>query len=318
MRVLVVWLLVLVLGLFWGLRPPSPGLKRVEGGVVYGRDGLRLFAQVCLPQGATDRAVILVPGGFGPPTVEMERRCRLYAEKGVVALVPHLRGRGKSEGKVTGCLKEAEDLALLARLLPRLGVRRYAFAGYSLGACVALKAAALEGRARGVAFVIGPVDFAEQVGILRKTRPDALALARGLRWASGGLSGLLRKADPPAPRGPPWGPPSHPAGGQRPPYSPHAGLPPKGCAGGSRPQGAPGGPHPGRPSLDPTPHQGPGLPQAHGVWPLGGGPSGPLPQPPPCGGSRHGGPGGAVCPGLAPLRVQKGYGLGQHPFNKSF
>ncbi|MFN4071259.1 MAG: alpha/beta hydrolase family protein [Thermus caldifontis] len=179
-----VWLLVLGLGLFWGLRPASPGLKRVEGGVVYGRDGLRLFAHVCLPQGATDRAVILVPGGFGPPTLDMEKRCRLYAEKGVVALVPHLRGRGKSEGKPTGCLEEAEDLALLARLLPSLGVRYHAYAGYSLGACVALKAAALEGRARGVAFVIGPVDFAEQVGILRKTRPDALE-----RWRKvfGGL-----------------------------------------------------------------------------------------------------------------------------------
>ncbi|MFN4072969.1 MAG: alpha/beta hydrolase family protein [Thermus sp.] len=184
MRAFAVWLLVLSLGLFWGLGWASPGLKRVEGGVVYGRDGLTLFAQVCPARGAADRAVILVPGGFGPPTADMEKRCRLYAGKGVMALVPHLRGRGKSEGKPTGCLEEAEDLALLARLLTRLGIRYHAYAGYSLGACVALKAAALEGRARGVAFVIGPVDFAEQVEILRRTRPDALA-----RWREvfGGL-----------------------------------------------------------------------------------------------------------------------------------
>ncbi|WP_298631394.1 prolyl oligopeptidase family serine peptidase [uncultured Thermus sp.] len=184
MRAFAVWLLALALGLFWGLRSASPGLKRVEEGVVYGREGVSLFAQVCSPQGAADRAVILVPGGFGPPTLDMEKRCRLYAEKGVVALVPHLRGRGKSEGKVTGCLEEAEDVALMARLLPQMGIRRHAYAGYSLGACVALKAAALEGRARGVAFVIGPVDFAEQVEILRKTRPDALE-----RWREvfGGL-----------------------------------------------------------------------------------------------------------------------------------
>ncbi|WP_244187479.1 alpha/beta hydrolase family protein [Thermus tenuipuniceus] len=185
MRVLAAWFVVLVLGLFWGLRSASPGLlKRVEGGVVHGWDGVTLFTQVCPPQGTTDRGVILVPGGFGPPTADTEKRCRLYAEKGVVALVPHLRGRGKSGGKPTGCLKEAEDLALLARFLPRLGVRYHAYAGYSLGACVALKAAALEGRARSVAFVIGPVDFAEQVEILRRTRPDALA-----RWREvfGGL-----------------------------------------------------------------------------------------------------------------------------------
>ncbi|WCM38796.1 dipeptidyl aminopeptidase [Thermus antranikianii] len=184
MRTLGVWLLLLALGLFWGLRSANPGLKKVEGGVVYGRDGVTLFAQVCLPEGTTDRAVVLVPGGFGPPTEGMEKRCRFYAEKGVVALVPHLRGRGKSGGKVSGCLGEAEDLVLLARLLPRLGIKHYAYVGYSLGACVALKAAALEGRARGVVFVIGPVDFVEQVEILRRSRPEALA-----RWREvfGGL-----------------------------------------------------------------------------------------------------------------------------------
>ncbi|WP_240695271.1 hypothetical protein [Thermus caldilimi] len=114
----------------------------------------------------------------------MRRRCRAWAERGLLAVVPHLRGRGRSGGRVTGCLEEAEDLAHLVRLLSQLGVRQHAYAGYSLGACVALKAAALEGRARGVAFVIGPVDFAEQVEILRRARPEAL-----LRWREvfGGL-----------------------------------------------------------------------------------------------------------------------------------
>ncbi|MDM7323607.1 MAG: dipeptidyl aminopeptidase [Thermus sp.] len=174
MKALGVWFPILTLGLFLGVLRVDPGLARVEGGVVYERDGVSLFAHVCSPQGVTDRAVILVPGGFGPPTGEMEGRCRRYAEKGVMALVPHLRGRGRSGGRVTGCLEEAEDVAFLARLLPRLGIRRHAYAGYSLGACVALKAGAREGKARGVAFVIGPVDFAEQVEILRKTRPGAL------------------------------------------------------------------------------------------------------------------------------------------------
>ncbi|GLV47962.1 hypothetical protein TJA_11200 [Thermus sp. LT1-2-5] len=167
------------------LARPSPEGFRLEGdGLRYLREGVSLYALLCRPQGVAEGAVLLVPGGFGPPTPGMEARCRRYAEKGLLALVPHLRGRGRSGGKITGCLAEAEDLAHLARLLPRLGVRRHAYAGYSLGACVALRAAAREGASRGVAFVIGPVDFAEQVALLRRTRPEALG-----RWREvfGGL-----------------------------------------------------------------------------------------------------------------------------------
>lgn len=177
-----VWLFLLLplLGMQGGLAP----LERVPGGVFYRREGVRLFAEVCSPSRPPLGALLLVPGGFGPPTEAMRERCRRFAEKGFLALIPHLRGRGRSGGRITGCLEEAEDLALLARLLPHLGVRGHAYAGYSLGACVALKAAALEGKARGVAFVIGPVDFAEQVALLRPTRPEALA-----RWREvfGGL-----------------------------------------------------------------------------------------------------------------------------------
>lgn len=162
----------------------SRSWEQVPGGILYQREGISLFAELCPPRGSVSRALVLVPGGFGPPTEAMRRRCRAWAERGFLAVVPHLRGRGRSGGRVTGCLEEAEDLARLVRLLPQLGVRHHAYAGYSLGACVALKAAALEGRARGVAFVIGPVDFAEQVEILRRTRPEALP-----RWREvfGGL-----------------------------------------------------------------------------------------------------------------------------------
>lgn len=152
----------------------SPAWERVPGGILYQREGVRLFAELCLPRGLATQALVLVPGGFSPPTEAMRKRCREWAAKGFLAVVPHLRGRGRSGGRITGCLEEAEDLALLAQLLPRFGVRRHAYVGYSLGACVALKAAALEGRARGVALVIGPVDFAEQVEILRRSRPEAL------------------------------------------------------------------------------------------------------------------------------------------------
>ncbi|GAB5602981.1 hypothetical protein FJNA_15060 [Thermus sp. FJN-A] len=170
------WLFLFLLPLLGAEVGPAP-LERVPGGVFYRREGVRLFAEACFPSGPPMGALLLVPGGFDPPTETMRARCRLWAERGFLALVPHLRGRGKSGGRITGCLEEAEDLALLARLLPRLGVGRHAYAGYSLGACVALKAAALEGRARGVAFVIGPVNFAEQVALLRRTRPEAL-----MRW----------------------------------------------------------------------------------------------------------------------------------------
>lgn len=174
----------LFLALLFLLGGGSPSWERVPGGILYQREGVRLFAELCLPQGRASRALVLVPGGFGPPTEAMGERCRRWAARGFLAVVPHLRGRGRSGGRITGCLEEAEDLALLGRILPQLGVRAHAYAGYSLGACVALKAAALEGKARGVAFVIGPVDFAEQVEILRRTRPEALA-----RWREifGGL-----------------------------------------------------------------------------------------------------------------------------------
>ncbi|GGN01031.1 hypothetical protein GCM10007092_13850 [Thermus composti] len=175
------WLLLFlgVLGL-----GEAPSFRLEGSGIRYLRDGVPLYAELCRPQGAARAAVLLVPGGFGPPTGSMRERCRRYAAKGLLAAVPHLRGRGKSGGRVTGCLEEAEDVAQLARLLPRLGVVRHAYAGYSLGACVALKAAAREGASRGVAFVIGPVDFAEQVALLRRSRPEALE-----RWREvfGGL-----------------------------------------------------------------------------------------------------------------------------------
>ncbi|GAA5335034.1 MULTISPECIES: alpha/beta hydrolase family protein [Thermus] len=184
MRVLWFFLALALLGLWGALGPPGVSFRLEDQGLRYAREGVSLYAHLCRPSGKAEAAVLLVPGGFGPPTEAMGERCRRYAEKGFLAVVPHLRGRGKSGGGITGCLEEAEDLAHLARLLPRLGVRRHAYAGYSLGACVALKAAAWEGASRGVAFVIGPVDFAEQVALLRRSRPEALK-----RWREvfGGL-----------------------------------------------------------------------------------------------------------------------------------
>jgi len=172
-----IWLFPPLLALaLWAALRPQPFTWEGEG-IRYQRAGVGLFAQLCRPLGAIQGAVLLVPGGFGPPTASMLARCRSWAEQGFLGVVPHLRGRGKSEGRITGCLEEAEDLAHLARLLPRLGANRHAYAGYSLGACVALKAAALEGNAKGVVFTIGPTDFEEQVAILRRSRPEALA-----RW----------------------------------------------------------------------------------------------------------------------------------------
>lgn len=169
--------LPLLLGLL-ALGTLAPPRVRLEaGGVAYTRQGVELFAELCRPRGASEGAIVLVPGGFGPPNPTMAERCRIWAERGFLGVVPHLRGRGRSRGQITGCLEEAQDLAHLARLLPALGARRHAYAGYSLGACVALKAAALEGGSAGVVFAIGPVDFEEQAAILRRTRPEALA-----RW----------------------------------------------------------------------------------------------------------------------------------------
>ncbi len=164
--------------LLWALRQVQEGGFRLEaGGVAYLRQGVGLFAELCRPRGTPRGAVLLVPGGFGPPNPTMAERCRAWAERGFLGVVPHLRGRGGSGGRITGCLEEGEDLAHLARFLPRLGVRRHAYLGYSLGACVALKAAALERGSSGVVFAIGPVDFEEQARILERTRPEALA-----RW----------------------------------------------------------------------------------------------------------------------------------------
>ncbi|WP_460389164.1 hypothetical protein [Thermus thalpophilus] len=127
--------------------------------------------------------------------------------------------------------------AHLARLLPRLGVRRPAYLGLlprglwgsqSGGPERGLQGGGLCHRARGLRLAGGPPP-AKPPGGLR-------ALAGGLRRPPRGLPRLLRPAKPLAGGGAPASSPPRPPGGQRPPHPP-----PRPAASGARGRGWGGG-----------------------------------------------------------------------------
>ncbi|GEM45857.1 alpha/beta hydrolase family protein [Deinococcus cellulosilyticus] len=146
--------------------------------VTYLSEGLKIDALVCAPQNlkAGTPLLMLEHGGFDTETDP--RKCNEYAQMGYVIAQSAYRGQGRSEGKVEACLGEVNDsLALKQVVQDRLKTQGVVHVGVSLGGCIALKAAAQQKDVKGVAILVTPMDFAQQIRILRATRPDALS-----RW----------------------------------------------------------------------------------------------------------------------------------------
>ncbi|AFZ68191.1 alpha/beta hydrolase family protein [Deinococcus peraridilitoris] len=167
---------------------PRPAAVLVEG-FDYQVDGLRIRGIVCRPDGQAGRPLLnMVHGGLDSPVDK--NNCRRFARLGYVVAASALRGQGGSEGKPEVCGREVDDVQTLRDLVQeryRTDARRVAYLGVSLGGCIAVKAAAREGDVRAVVTLLSPTNFAEQLDLLRPTRPDAVA-----RWEAL-LGGPYRK-----------------------------------------------------------------------------------------------------------------------------
>lgn len=146
--------------------------------VTYQNSDLKIDALVCAPQTLKSGTPLLMLEHGGFDTETDPRKCEEYARMGYVIAQSAYRGQGRSEGKVEACLGEVSDsLALKQVVQDRLKTQGVVHVGVSLGGCIALKAAAQQKDVKGVAILVTPMDFAQQIRILRATRPDALS-----RW----------------------------------------------------------------------------------------------------------------------------------------
>ncbi|MDW8482192.1 MAG: alpha/beta fold hydrolase [Meiothermus sp.] len=163
------------------LRPSSAEpVQRYEGWL---RRDVALYVEVCRPDGQGPfPTVLLVHGGQWGPTASLRALCWGWAQRGYLVVLPHLRGQGKSQGRVSLCGDEAADLPPLVRALrDHGGSERVALVGFSMGACVALKAAQGAPWVAGVAHVLGPTDLVEQLELLRSAgRLEAVARRQAL------------------------------------------------------------------------------------------------------------------------------------------
>ncbi len=158
--------------------PVSKGPVRTER-LTYRVDGLQIRALVCRPDQRPGRPLLnLVHGGLDSAVDEAV--CRRFAQLGYVVAASALRGQGGSQGRPEICGGEVNDVRALSSLVQqryRADPRRVAYLGVSLGGCIAIKAAALAGRVQAVVTLLSPTDFAEQLQLLSRNRPDAV-----IRW----------------------------------------------------------------------------------------------------------------------------------------
>ncbi|PYE56218.1 alpha/beta hydrolase family protein [Deinococcus yavapaiensis] len=138
---------------------------------------LDVNALVCRPDGRAKRPLLnFVHGGLD--TKYDVANCTRFARLGWVVAQSGLRGQNGSEGHPELCLGEVDDVLALARVAREkydTDVRRVSYLGVSLGGCVALKAAARDPNATAVVTFVTPTDFAQQLDLLKRTRPDAVS-----------------------------------------------------------------------------------------------------------------------------------------------
>ncbi|GII92722.1 alpha/beta hydrolase [Sinosporangium siamense] len=120
------------------------------------KDGVRIDAVHTPSRGPGDLCVVIAHGFTGSWRERTSRRIAhvFSAFGGVVAF--DFRGHGRSGGLSTVGDEEVLDVAAAVRHARTLGYARVAVAGFSMGAAVALRHAALHGGVDAVASVSGP------------------------------------------------------------------------------------------------------------------------------------------------------------------
>ena len=94
-------------------------------------------------RGGDPREVAILLHGHGRSRWDSLRRIRPWAERASLVVLPDLRGHGEAPGRSTLARREADDVAtLVAEVLREHPASRITLAGHSLGAVVAIHAAA--------------------------------------------------------------------------------------------------------------------------------------------------------------------------------
>lgn len=152
--------------------PPKVLLDRFS----YRVGNLGVNALVCRPDERANRPLLnFVHGGLD--TKYDVANCERFARLGWVVAQSGLRGQNGSDGRPELCLGEVEDVLALARVVREkfaTDPRRVSYLGVSLGGCIALKAAARDANTTAVVTLVSPTDFAQQLDVLRRTRPEAV------------------------------------------------------------------------------------------------------------------------------------------------
>lgn len=141
---------------------------------MYTAGGQQREATLCAP--AQGRGLPLLNYVHGSDPGAAEAHCRELAARGFAVAAVHPRPQPEL------CRGEVEDVLALRRLaLDELNadVRQVAYLGEGLGACPALRAAALDPTARALALLPGPLDLAVQVEHLRDNDPVAFVAWTG-------------------------------------------------------------------------------------------------------------------------------------------
>ena len=133
----------------------------------------------------SDRPAILLLHGAGMDHRAWSASLAALAAAGAPALAPAFPGHGSSAGKPLATIYDLADWTV--RLIDALGLRRPALAGHSMGALVALEAAARLGRrAAGLALIGAAAEMPVNPALLAAAREDReRAAARIAGWGYG-------------------------------------------------------------------------------------------------------------------------------------
>ena len=158
--------------------------------VSYRSNGLKVFGQVCRPNGNGPYPILVYNhGGFGGLGNDWNGDiCKSYAGQGYVVMASAYRGEDGSEGRIEVCQGEVDDVLRLleiGRALPYARSDRAAMLGFSHGGCITTRAVQRGAPVQVMIDFFGPTDWASEFAFVQQqisqtTDPGTKAAYQGL------------------------------------------------------------------------------------------------------------------------------------------
>ncbi len=158
--------------------------------VSYRSNGLKIYAQVCRPNGNGPYPIVVYNhGGFGGLRDEWNGGfCKSSASHGYILLQSAYRGEDGSEGKIEVCQGEVDDVLRLLEIgrgLPYARSDRAAMLGFSHGGCITTRAVQRGAPVQVMLDFFGPTDWVPEYAFIEEkisqtTDPRAKASYQGL------------------------------------------------------------------------------------------------------------------------------------------